>query len=137
MAESATPKIAPSAKNLPENLHNTAVSRCCKAWNRAWNASMAHENREFTAALDAGAACRDATPSLSGEQNIRDFIACAGHGILFGAIEEKCPPSFSTPLRSCPAPSPAPPDPTPPYPSRKRKVGLWNRGAVCNLHTLH
>jgi hypothetical protein len=28
-------------------------------------------------------------PSLTGEQNIRDFIACVAHGILLQAIEEK------------------------------------------------
>jgi hypothetical protein len=89
MAESATPQIAKSAKNPPENSQNPAVSRCCKAWNRAFNASFAREKNNYSAREDAGAAYRDAMPNLSGEQNIRDFIACAAHGILIGAIEEK------------------------------------------------
>lgn len=89
MAESATPIIAPNAKNPLENSRNPAVSRCCKAWNRAWNASFARDKSDYKAEDEAGAAYRNAMPDLSGEQNIRDFIACAAHGILIGAIEEK------------------------------------------------
>ena len=89
MAESATPKIAPNSKTPPENAQNPAVSRCCKAWNRAYKASFARKKSEYSAEREAGAAYRDAMPDLSGEQNIRDFIACAAHGILIGAIEEK------------------------------------------------
>src|SRR5580698_2474180 len=89
MAESATPQIAKSAKNSPESSQNPAVSRCCKAWNRAYNASFAREKNNYSAREEAGAAYRDAMPDLCGEQNIRDFIACAAHGILIGAIEEK------------------------------------------------
>jgi hypothetical protein len=89
MAECATQKSAKNAKNPPENSQNPAVSRCCKAWNRAFNASFAREKNIYSARDEAGAAYRDAMPNLSGEQNIRDFIACAAHGILIGAIEEK------------------------------------------------
>jgi hypothetical protein len=86
MAESATPKIA---KNPSEGSQNPAVSRCCKAWNRAYKATFALKKSDYTAEKEAGAAYRDAMPNLSGEQNIRDFIACAAHGILIGAIDEK------------------------------------------------
>jgi hypothetical protein len=89
MAECATPQIVKNAKNPPENPQNPAVSRCCKAWNRTFNASFARKKCDYTAGKEAAAAYRDAMPNLFGEQNIRDFIACAAHGILIGAIEGK------------------------------------------------
>jgi hypothetical protein len=71
----------------------TAVKRCLAAWQRAYDASMAKADGNFTntvfAELDAEAAYRRAMPLLSSFDSIRDFIACAAHGILIGALREK------------------------------------------------
>ena len=37
----------------------------------------------------AGPAWVNAMPPLTGYENILDFIACAAHGIMLGAIDEK------------------------------------------------
>jgi len=66
-----------------------AVKRCCKAWKRAYDAKIAAKGYEFEAKEAASEAYRAAMPTLSGEQNIRDFIACAAHGVLIEAIEGK------------------------------------------------
>ncbi|MGA9668148.1 MAG: hypothetical protein WBQ94_03015 [Terracidiphilus sp.] len=41
------------------------------------------------AAKEAGAAYRNAMPMLAGQNGARDFIACAAHGILIGAIPKE------------------------------------------------
>ena len=70
-----------------------AIKRCCAAWKRAYVAYMKGKDGSSTtrifAAHDAGPAfCKD-MPPLLGYENIRDFIACAAHGILINAIPEK------------------------------------------------
>jgi hypothetical protein len=51
---------------------------------------LARGEHEVLAARSAGEAYCGAMPSLTGAQNIRDFIACVAHGMLLEAIEEKC-----------------------------------------------
>jgi len=72
---------------------NTAIRRCCAAWQRAFDAYLhkdkGHLANEFLAADHAGAAYRNAMPVLTGREGIRTFIACVAHGILIGAISEK------------------------------------------------
>ncbi len=68
-----------------------AVKRCCDAWQRAFNAYMDNADPENSmedlwAAKDAAKAYSNAMPMLAGHQGVRDFIACAAHGILIGAI---------------------------------------------------
>jgi hypothetical protein len=67
-----------------------AIKRCCAAWQRAYNAKMKDPANticpEFDAAEAARNAYRGAMPVLAGYDGIRDFVACAAHGILIGAI---------------------------------------------------
>ncbi len=70
-----------------------AIKRCCSAWQRAFNAAMKNPendfNRESNAEEAANNAYCTAMPVLAGYEGIRDFIACAAHGILLGAISEQ------------------------------------------------
>jgi hypothetical protein len=67
-----------------------ALRRCCAAWQRAFNAYMdankGDDIDKIFAATDAGEAYRNAMPMLAGYEGVRDFVACAAHGILIGAI---------------------------------------------------
>ena len=68
-----------------------ALRHCCVAWKRAFKAYMEDPNAdvpgdELFASKDAGEAYRNAMPLLVGYNGARDFIACAAHGILIGAI---------------------------------------------------
>jgi len=77
-----------------------ALRRCCTAWQRAFNASMedapggGSELDEVFAAKDAAVAYCNAMPLLATHEGVRDFVACAAHGILIGAI----PPEKSSRL---------------------------------------
>jgi hypothetical protein len=70
-----------------------AIKRCMAAWKRAFNnhmeASAGERFAKVYAAHEGDRAYRNAMPVLSGHRNIRDFIACAAHGILIDAIPEK------------------------------------------------
>ena len=70
-----------------------ALRRCCAAWKRAFNAYMdngsANNGGEFWAAKEAGIAYRNSMPLLVGYEGARDYIACAAHGILIGAIPKE------------------------------------------------
>lgn len=84
------------AKIIAETASSTTIApapalrRCRAAWQRAFNASMAaNGNRSeytLTAESDAAQAYCNAMPVPSGFNGIHDFIACAAHGILIGAI---------------------------------------------------
>jgi hypothetical protein len=76
------PVAAPKASSS-----KAALRRCCAAWQRAFDANL-HAN-EFRATKEASAAYCKAMPLLEGEDGLRDFIACAAHGIVIGAIPEK------------------------------------------------
>ena len=82
------PAEAPARRSVPQT--NASFKHCAAAYRRAYKASL--EGTEETdvdkvfAAFDAGVAYCDAMPLLSGYESIRDFIACAAHGILIGAI---------------------------------------------------
>lgn len=73
---------------------SAALKRCCAAWRRAYNAKMDLMDGDVNSTLDmhfasepaAKAYCK-AMPLLSGEEGIRDFIACTAHGVLIGAIK--------------------------------------------------
>ncbi|MGB9406238.1 MAG: hypothetical protein WCA89_01815 [Terracidiphilus sp.] len=82
------PALDPSPKQA-----RAAIKRCCAAWQRAYDACLEGTSRDgcdkINAAHEAGPAYRKAMPPLAGYENIRDFLACAAHGILIGAIPEK------------------------------------------------
>jgi hypothetical protein len=66
-----------------------AVALCNQAWVRVHAATRERSKNLYTAERCASIAFRLAMPPLSGYQNICDFIACAGYGMLLGAIKEK------------------------------------------------
>jgi len=63
-----------------------AIRRSCNAWQRAFNQYL--EVGEYTAAKEASAAFCRAMPVLADDKEIRNFIACAAHGMVIGAIPE-------------------------------------------------
>jgi hypothetical protein len=104
----------------------TAVRRCCAAWKRAFDAHVTeHDNKAWAARPAAEAYC-NAMPMLSGYEGVRDFIACAAHGILINAIPQDrtsqllyaaqvalaalrhAPKTASLPVRSKTQPTPLP-----------------------------
>jgi hypothetical protein len=77
------------SKGANAALQNPAVARCCEAWQRAFQDAMSRKNNESDARGWADKAFRNAMPALSGEEGIRDFVACAAHGLLIGTIKEE------------------------------------------------
>jgi hypothetical protein len=96
--EPATELTLVEAIPLPEidlNSKQTraAIKRCCAAWQRSYDAYMegtqgCNTDKSY-AAFKAGPAYCKAMPPLAGYENIRDFLACAAHGILIEAIPQK------------------------------------------------
>ena len=76
-----------SAKTQSPALQNPAVARCCKAWERAYQAEIEQGEHEFNARDEAKTAFRKAMPPLAGHQCISDFIACVTYALLINAIE--------------------------------------------------
>lgn len=67
---------------------NNAVARCMGAWAGAYKAERAKHKSNFEASEVAEKAYRDTMPTLSGYENIRDFIACIANAMLIGAIAD-------------------------------------------------
>ena len=72
---------------------SAAIKRCCAAWQRAYDAFMEGKQgssvEKAYAKHKAAPAYCEAMPTLAGYESIRDFIACAAHGILIDKIPEK------------------------------------------------
>ena len=68
---------------------NPAILACRNAWAAAYEEVLSEGKSDFSAELKGREAYREAMPPLSGSRNIRNFIACAAHGLLIGAIESK------------------------------------------------
>ena len=87
--KSLQPDTTPSLK--PTN-PKTAVRRCCAAYDRAYKAKFEERKElgqaDMFASMDGQKAFRDAKPMLAGYEGVRDFIACAAHGILINAIPQ-------------------------------------------------
>jgi hypothetical protein len=66
---------------------NAAIARCRQAWLRRFKAGKAKKEDNVIAGYYAEAAYREAMPALIGHESIRDFIACAAHGMLIDAID--------------------------------------------------
>ena len=80
--------LAPGPSPVPIST-KAALKRCCSAWRRTFNAYDDDNDTSLSdvwAAKEAGKAYCNAMPLLTGYEGIRDFIACAAHGILIGAI---------------------------------------------------
>jgi hypothetical protein len=73
---------------LSQSSTRNALRRCRAAWHRTYKEYMkrGRDQNEYVAAEQAGRAYCNAMPLLTGHEGIRDFIACAAHGILIGAI---------------------------------------------------
>jgi len=65
---------------------NPAIRRCLEAYKCAYEAEFAKRQDRVRAELAAEAAYRSAMPLLVGRANIRNYIACVGHGILIGTV---------------------------------------------------
>ena len=65
---------------------NAAIARCCQAWQLRYNSEKSKGEDDVFAAHYADDSYRDAMPPLTGYEGICDFIACAAHGMLIGAI---------------------------------------------------
>jgi len=61
---------------------NPAVARCLDAWTRVNKAERAKGKDKFRASCAAKRAYQDAMPPLSGDENIRDFIACVARAMI-------------------------------------------------------
>ena len=85
------PTTLPAPPTIADSTQ-AALRKCRAAWQRAFNASLRSCEGEpdsidrSLAAKEAGNAYCGAMPLLAGPDGIRDFIACAAHGILIGAI---------------------------------------------------
>jgi hypothetical protein len=83
------PAPSPSVEDLYcPSLKNPAVALCVDAWQKIHTATLQQTRNVYTAERCAGKIYRMAMPPLSGYQNICDFIACAGYGMLLGAIKD-------------------------------------------------
>jgi hypothetical protein len=72
---------------LYPSLQNPAIALCTEIWQKVHAGTMKTTQNVYTADRCASKAFRLAMPPLSGYQNICDFIACAGYGMLLGAIK--------------------------------------------------
>ena len=76
----------------PPNVRSrAAIRRCCAAWQRAYTAYFERKGGDpkdgnMFADRQASEAYCKAMPMLDGYEGVRNFIACAAHGILIGAI---------------------------------------------------
>lgn len=89
----STPAV-PSQSSLDPAPRNPAVVRCCQAWQSSIEDSREKKKCDYESKKYAGAAYRNAMPDLAGYENIRDFIACAAHGMLIGAVDPIEGPKF-------------------------------------------
>jgi len=87
MTEAIQSISAPSAAEEPIAVpENPAVAHCMGAWSRAYKVAEKTGRSDIYIANESGIAYRHAMPPLTGEENIRDFIACVAQGMLVGAI---------------------------------------------------
>jgi len=83
------PDPKPSKSSSP----NAALRHCRAAWQRAFDEYIADHDDDnhyrVCATEPAAEAYRNAMPLLAGYEGIRDFVACAAHGILLGTIPKE------------------------------------------------
>jgi len=82
----------PTALRLEEAsspaLKDPAVTRCIEVWKSTREESLANGKSQFYSGKDAASAYCAAMPPLTGYQNICDFIACVGYGLVIDIIRE-------------------------------------------------
>jgi hypothetical protein len=67
-------------------LENTAVAHCCEVWELTRRQAREAGNSVVLSRVAAHKAFQKSLPPLTGLENIQNFIACVGHGMLIGAI---------------------------------------------------
>jgi hypothetical protein len=72
-----------SATRIPQN---PAIRRCCLAEKRSRRDSSLKHLGIVETTVYADQAYRKAMPELVGYENIREFIACVGHGMVIGCV---------------------------------------------------
>ncbi len=83
MTEAIETTPAPIETKIPfAAATNPGVARCVCAWIRVNKAERAKGKDKYDATKAANRAYLDAMPPLSGDENIRDFIACVTHAII-------------------------------------------------------
>jgi len=89
MTEAIETTPAPIETKIPfAAATNPGVARCVCVWIRANKAGRAKGKDKYDARCAANSAYLDAMPPLSGEENIRDFIACVTHAMIADIILE-------------------------------------------------
>ena len=89
MTEAIETTPAPIETKLPFAASaNPAVARCVNAWGRVHKAERAKGKSSSQANSAADRAYLDALPPLSGDENIRDFIACVTQSMIADIILE-------------------------------------------------
>ena len=109
---------------------NPAIARCHLGWDPVYNHYIAKGWHRLSASRHAAYFYRAAMPPFTSPQNILDFIACAAHGILIGAIDPKeasrliyAATAALTALRAMPAsPNPETSCPPPHHPEIHPKI---------------
>ena len=79
-----TPRLE---EDLFPALKDPVIKQCAGIWETILRATLKETGSICTAKRCANVAFRTALPPLSGYQNICDFIACVGYGILLGTIK--------------------------------------------------
>ena len=67
---------------------NPAVAQCRDAWDRAYQSMLEKRKSSGLAVAEADCAYRKAMPPPVGYQNICNFIACVGYGMLTGRFAD-------------------------------------------------
>lgn len=88
MIKAIPPATAPRLEEACyPSLKNPAVALCAQVWETIFAATVKQTKSVQTAKGCAAKAYQVAMPPLSGYENICDFIACTGYGMLLGAIK--------------------------------------------------
>lgn len=75
-------------QELSPALKNPAVAHCQDVWDRVYHLALKKKKGGAIALIDAGEAYCRAMPPLAGYENICNFIACVGYGMLTHAFIE-------------------------------------------------
>ena len=76
--------------NAPERpTKNNAVTRCLRAWQRAYKKTIDDDEDDYHAKCAGDRAFLRAMPPLSGSDNIRDYIACVAYAVVIEVIRHK------------------------------------------------
>ena len=66
---------------------NPAVAQCARSWGLFYCEARMKGASDDDARARGRLAYRLAMPPLTGSRNVRDFIACTTHGMLFGVLD--------------------------------------------------